>query len=136
MLNVWEQSVLATHEFLTPSDFSEIKEAVQTINFYDFQVYCLTDDELVIGFIGVGDEKIEMLFLDPKYFRRGLGKVLVNFAVNELFANRVDVNVQNVKAVSFYRKFGFETYETTDKDDQGRSYPLFRMKLKDSDHKM
>ena len=39
ILRVWEQSVLATHDFLTPSDFSEIKAVVYTINFYDFQVF-------------------------------------------------------------------------------------------------
>ena len=129
ILRVWEQSVLATHDFLTPSDFSEIKAVVYTINFYDFQVYCLTADDLVIGFIGVLDKKIEMLFIDPAHFGQGLGKKLMNFAVNKLGAYKVDVNEQNVKAVEFYEKLRFETYERTDKDDQGRTYPLLRMKL-------
>ena len=47
ILRVWEQSVLATHDFLTPTDFTEIKELVQTINFNHFQVYCLTEDDLL-----------------------------------------------------------------------------------------
>ena len=130
MLAVWEQSVLATHDFLNPTDFTEIKELVQTINFYHFQVYCLTEDDLVIGFIGIADKKIEMLFLDPKYFGQGLGKMLINFAIGELAADKVDVNEQNIKAVNFYKKFGFEIIERTEKDDQARNYPLLRMKLK------
>jgi len=130
ILTVWERSVLATHDFLTPTDFSEIKELVQTINFNHFQVYCLTEDDLVIGFIGVADKKIEMLFLDPKYFGQGLGKILMSFALNELSADKVDVNEQNIKAVNFYKKLGFEIIERTEKDDQGRNYPLLRMKLK------
>ena len=130
ILRVWEQSVIATHDFLSQSDFSEIKELVQTINFNHFQVYCLTKDDLVIGFIGVADKKIEMLFLDPKYFGQGLGKILMSFALNELSADKVDVNEQNVKAVNFYKKLGFEIIERTEKDDQGRNYPLLRMKLK------
>jgi len=130
ILAVWERSVLATQDFLTPTDFSEIKELVQTINFYHFQVYCLTEDDFVIGFIGVADKKIEMLFLDPKYFGQGLGKMLMNFAISELAADKVDVNEQNIKAVNFYKKSGFETIERTEKDDQGRNYPLLRMKLK------
>ena len=130
ILRVWEQSVLATHDFLTPVDFKEIKELVQTINFDHFQVYCLTKDDLAIGFIGVADKKIEMLFLDPEYFGQGLGKMLTNFAISELAADKVDVNEQNIKAVNFYKKSGFEIVERTEKDDQGRNYPLLRMKLK------
>jgi len=130
ILTVWEQSVLATHDFLTPADFTEIKELVQTINFSHFQVYCLAEDDLVKGFIGVADKKIEMLFLDPKYFGQGLGKMLMNFALGELAADKVDVNEQNIKAINFYKKSGFEIVERKEKDDQGRDYPLLRMKLK------
>ena len=130
ILTVWERSVLATHDFLTPADFTEIKELVQAIDFYHFQVYCLAEDDSVIGFIGVADKKIEMLFLDPKYFGQGLGKKLMDFASKELAADKVDVNEQNIKAVTFYKNFGFEIVERTEKDDQGRDYPLFRMKLK------
>ena len=130
ILTVWERSVLATHDFLTTTDFSEIKKLVQSINFNHFQVYCLTENDLVIGFIGVADKKIEMLFLDPTYFGQGLGKILLRFALNELAADKVDVNDQNIKAVNFYKKLGFEIIERTEKDDQGRDYPLLRMKLK------
>jgi putative acetyltransferase len=129
VLNVWEASVLATHDFLSPHDFSEIKEIVKTIDFNAFQVYCMVDSNHVLGFIGVADKKIEMLFLDPNYFGLGLGKRLTDFAKSELNADMVDVNEQNVKAVKFYKKSGFKAYERTDKDDQGRSYPLLRMKL-------
>lgn len=129
VLKIWEQSVLATHHFLTPTDFEEIKELVNNINFNDFQVYCLANENGVSGFIGVAGQKIEMLFLAPQYFGQGLGQRLLNFAVKELQADKLDVNEQNAKALKFYQKSGFETFERTDKDDQGRNYPLLRMKL-------
>ena len=71
-----------------------------------------------------------MLFLDPNYFGQELGKMLMNFALMELAADKVDVNEQNIKAVNFYKKSGFEIIERTEKDDQGRNYPLLRLKLK------
>lgn len=129
VLAVWERSVLATHDFLTPSDFEEIKELVASINFNDLQVFCLVGSDLVAGFIGIADHKIEMLFLDPAHFGQGLGQQLLGFAVNELQADKVDVNEQNLKALRFYQKAGFEVFERTDKDDQGKNYPLLRMKL-------
>ncbi len=130
VLKVWEESVRATHHFLTPSDFTEIKDLVQTIDFKALKLYCLIEDEKVLGFIGVAEDKIEMLFLDPKVFGQGLGKMLLNFAIIELAADKLDVNEQNLKAVKFYQKLGFEVFERTEKDDQGRNYPLLRMKLK------
>jgi len=129
ILNVWEKAVLATHHFLSSTDFEEIKELVTNINFSDFEVFCLTKKNLVVGFIGVADKKVEMLFIDPKFFGQGLGYQLLNFAAKELKADKVDVNEQNPKGVKFYQKFGFETFERTNKDDQGRNYPLLRMKL-------
>ncbi len=130
IVEVWEQSVLATHHFLTSSDFLEIKEMVSQIDFNALQVYCLFEESKLVGFVGVADEKVEMLFLHPDYIGRGYGRDLMDFAVRELSADKVDVNEQNTNAVNFYKKYGFQTYERTDKDDQNRDYPILRMQLK------
>ena len=129
VLSVWEKSVLATHSFLSKEDFQSIKEIVRTIDFNHFDVFCLIQEDEVIGFLGVAGQKTEMLFLDPDYFGQGLGKILMNYAINELSVDKVDVNEQNINAVNFYQRLGFKTYERTDKDDQGKDYPLLRMKL-------
>lgn len=129
ILNVWEKSVLVTHSFLSLIDFEEIKKLVQTFNFNNFEVYCLKQKDEVVGFIGLAERKIEMLFLSPDYIGKGLGRKLTDFAFSELKADKVDVNEQNIKAVKFYEKIGFKIYERTEKDDQGKEYPLLRMKL-------
>lgn len=129
LLKVWEESVLATHDFLTSGDFEEIRSAVHTVDFNAFDVYCLMDESEVIGFVGTHDKKVEMLFLSPAYIGRGLRKELMTFAVKDLKADKVDVNEDNKRAVNFYRRFGFDVYERTSTDDQGRNYPLLRMKL-------
>src|SRR5690606_31060586 len=130
LLQVWEQSVLATHTFLKPEDFTSIKEIVKTIDFNAFDVYCLVTDSRLAGFIGVADQKIEMLFLSPEFTGMGGGKQLIGFAMRERNADKVDVNEQNTNAVGFYQNFGFDTYERTEKDDQGNPYPLLRMRLR------
>ena len=129
LLEVWERSVLATHHFLDPVDFEEIKKEVQAIDFNQLEVYCLTHREQVLGFVGVWERKVEMLFLDPAYFGQGLGKKLLSFALTELDADRIDVNEQNTYAVEFYLRCGFEVLERVDRDDQGRLYPILRMRL-------
>lgn len=132
MLAIWEQAVIDTHGFLSRNDFEAIKELVSSIDFNNLQVFCLMKADTVFGFIGVANKKIEMLFLNPELFGQGLGQKLLRFAINELHANKLDVNEQNTKAVHFYLKSGFEIFERTTTDDQGRNYPLLRMKLKNS----
>lgn len=132
IVSIWEQSVLATHHFLTPSDFHHIKEIVKSIDFNSFAVFCLVHQNKVIGFIGVAEKKVEMLFLSPQYFGKGLGKKLMQYAIKELHANEVDVNEQNRDAFAFYQKMGFETYERLEKDSLGKDYPILRMRLKEA----
>lgn len=132
ILKVWENSVLASHSFLRPADIETIKKLVHGINFNEFEVFCLKQNEEVAGFIGINGQKIEMLFLSPEYFGKGLGRKLIDFSIKELHTDKVDVNEQNIHAVQFYEKLGFKTYERTGKDDIGLEYPLLRMRLERS----
>jgi putative acetyltransferase len=126
----WERSVRATHHFLDPKDFEEIKALVQTIDFNAFPVFCLIENDTVLGFMAVVERKVEMLFLDAEQIGKGYGKTLMNHAVQKLGAVKVDVNEQNEAAVNFYQKLGFEAFERTTHDDQGKPYPLLRLRLK------
>ncbi|WP_228527504.1 GNAT family N-acetyltransferase [Pararhodonellum marinum] len=130
LISLWEASVLATHHFLKPDDFLAIKKMVDKIDFNSLSVFCLVKNEKVLGFLGVDGKKIEMLFLSPEVFGKGLGKRLLDFATHELQADEVDVNEQNTQAVAFYKKMGFEIINKTDKDGQGKNYPLLNMKLR------
>ncbi|RZK41049.1 MAG: GNAT family N-acetyltransferase [Pedobacter sp.] len=132
LLKVWEKSVLASHHFLTKEDFFEIKTSLEEYEFEAITVLCLMVRETVAGFVGLYESKIEMLFLDPDYIGQGLGKQLVEFVTQNYKVSLVDVNEQNVNAVKFYEKVGFEAYERTDKDDFDKDYPLLRMRLKDA----
>ncbi|SOD11873.1 GNAT family N-acetyltransferase [Pedobacter xixiisoli] len=129
IISVWEKSVLATHHFLSPTDYIEIRDLLQDYDFSILDMFCLTDEDTIIGFIGLHNSKIEMLFLDPTYIGKGLGKQLIQFATSKRGATLVDVNEQNISAKNFYEKLGFVTYERTEKDDFGKDYPLLRMKL-------
>ena len=131
IISVWEKSVIATHQFLHKEDFVEIKALFQNYDFEVLDMFCLMDRDAVIGFIGLHNYKIEMLFLDPAYIGKGLGKQLIQFAISKRGAKLVDVNEQNTNAKSFYEKFGFQTYERTEKDDFGKNYPLLRMELRE-----
>src|SRR5690606_37506526 len=122
LIKVWENSVRATHTFLDPKDIDYFKTLIESMDLNALSLFCLTTESALAGFIGVADKKVEMLFLDPKYMNRGLGKRLMQFAMTELNADKVDVNEQNSDAVRFYKKLGFVTYDRTEKDSSGKDY--------------
>lgn len=129
LLSVWERSVKATHHFLSQPDFEAIKLMLQELDLGFLDVLCAMEQEELVGFIGIAAQKIEMLFIAPEYFGQGIGKRLVSFAVERMNVTRVDVNEQNDQAIGFYRNMGFEVYERTPVDGQGKPYPLYRMEL-------
>lgn len=69
-----------------------------------------------------------MLFLSPAVRGQGLGRQLMQHAVENYAVNELTVNEQNPQAVGFYEHLGFTTYKRTDHDEEGGPYPLLYMK--------
>ena len=128
LLGIWEASVRASHHFLTEDDIRSLcphaEEAIRQIE----TLWVVEYDDVRIGFMGIQSDKIEMLFLHPDYFRKGIGRTLIQKAVSEAGADYVDVNEQNPAAVKFYEKMGFRTFRRDSTDDQGNPFPILRMK--------
>jgi putative acetyltransferase len=131
LLEIWEASVTATHNFLAAKDIQALKpvvyEAIQSI---ETLVTAENGHGIAAAFMGVERDKIEMLFVMPQMRGRGVGRQLVSYAVNELNARYVDVNEQNPQAAGFYGRMGFEVFGRSELDAQGNPYPLLRMRLK------
>ncbi|MDR1038912.1 MAG: GNAT family N-acetyltransferase, partial [Deltaproteobacteria bacterium] len=121
LLDIWESAVKKTHTFLSADDISRIKpEVQQALNSVD-QIYGYRDDNGILqGFIGIVDQKIEMLFIDDNARGQGIGKQLLNYAGGSLGVKFVDVNEQNEQGVGFYRHLGFHVISRSEYDEQGR----------------
>jgi len=129
LIDIWESAVLATHDFLSKPDFEDIKKKLP-IYFKNVELYVSTDDNGIIqGFIGVSDDKIEMLFIDDLYRGKGIGKALIMFAIDTLNVRKVDVNEQNLQALQFYQYMGFKSYNRSELDSEGRNYPIIYLSL-------
>jgi len=70
-----------------------------------------------------------MLFLHPEARGNGIGKKLVAFAIDQLKANKVDVNEQNEQAVGFYQHAGFKAISRSETDGLGMPFPILHMEL-------
>lgn len=131
LVDLWEKSVRATHDFLTDGEINEIKRFVPTALNSVENLAVVEENETIVAFTGVEKQKIEMLFGSPRYRGRGIGKKLVEYAVKNFSARTVTVNEQNPQAIGFYERLGFFVYERTERDEQGNPYPILYMKIKE-----
>ena len=128
LVEIWERSVRASHGFLDDKAIMEIKQALIPNYFPSVSLYVAYDQDRIVGFIGLSDNRIEMLFIDGNLRGRGYGTALITFATG-LGATEVDVNEQNPDALKFYRANGFNIIGRSETDDAGRPYPILHMAL-------
>lgn len=83
------------------------------------------DNDTMLGFISLDNDKINMLFIEPNHIGKGYGRMLMDFVLDKFIINFVDVNEQNPLAKTFYEKYGFAVFNRIEKDDFG--YPLLQM---------
>src|SRR5690242_355300 len=124
LLEVWEAAVRATHTFLTESDIQFFKPLVLAGLLALDRLSCVRDQHgALVGFVGIGGNRMEALFVHPDWHRAGVGRRLAQYAVVESGAEFVDVNEQNQGAVAFYQRLGFEVEgrsETTAPENRSR----------------
>lgn len=131
LLEVWESAVRATHLFLSNEEIENIKEYVpEALKFVPNLLVAENEEGKPIGFMGIQEKSLEMLFISNENRGQGIGKKLIEYGIENYSINEVAVNEQNPQAKGFYEKMGFEVYKRTELDEQGNPYPLMYMKRK------
>ncbi len=131
LLAVWEDSVRATHLFLSDEEIKKIKKYVpEALNGVTHLITAGKTEDCPVAFMGIEDQRLEMLFISPAERGAGLGRKLIEYAIKNYGIKEVTVNEQNPQAVGFYRRMGFKTYKRTELDEEGNPYPLLYMTLK------
>lgn len=128
LVEIWESAVRATHDFLSDEDFVFFKENLPNY-FNAVTLYGFEQNGTLQGFIGVCDSSIEMLFVDNESRHQGIGTALLQYAIQNCRATKVDVNEQNPQAIAFYTKQGFKVASRSETDAQGKPYPILHMEL-------
>lgn len=65
------------------------------------------DDGLIKGFIQMNGTEICKIYVDTFFQGEGIGKELIEYAINEYDANNLWALEKNERAISFYKKHGF-----------------------------
>lgn len=126
---IWQKSVEATHLFLSPQDIKDIlPQVVIGLKQIPILLVSFTNDDEPIGFAGIADDKLEMLFLSPDYFQQGIGYKMIFTAIQDYQIKYVDVNKQNPKALKFYLRQGFTIFKRSPVDSDNRPFPILHLK--------
>ncbi len=133
LLDVWESSVRATHDFLAEKDIRFLRPYVEQGLTAVPRLFCMAipqgEDLRPVAFLGMEGDGIEMLFVHADYRNIGIGSALMAEALAR-GARRVDVNEQNPQALGFYQRMGFEVVSRNAVDGLGLPFPILHMKLK------
>ena len=96
LLVIWEISVRATHNFLSDPEINNIKKYVPHALRGVSHLIVAYDENEPVAFMGINDQKLEMLFVDANQRGNGIGKALITYGIDNL-----DINEQNPGARVF-----------------------------------
>ena len=129
LISLWYENVINTHTFLTKEQIDNIKlyvdQAILSVNNFIVSI----KDNKILGFIGINDNVIEMLFVNINKRGQGIGKQLILEAINKYQVNEVSCNEDNVDSIKFYEYMGFRITDRKPIDDHGDPYPILTLRL-------
>ena len=128
LIALWERSVRASHTFLTERNIAEIKPQVAPAIVAISHFLVIREGGKIVAFMGVEEDSIEMLFIDPVAWKKGYGRALIQYAIDALDAVYVDVNEDNHGARAFYEALGFAMFDYSETDDAGNPFPILHLK--------
>src|SRR5512146_1579344 len=102
VVEVWRRAVDATHHFLTAEDRRDIDAEVAALLASAPLDLVVDGTGRVIAFMLLEGNRMEALFVDPDYHRCGVGRMLVEEALEQQPYLATDVNEQNLAALAFY----------------------------------
>ncbi|WP_213280156.1 GNAT family N-acetyltransferase [Chryseobacterium indologenes] len=128
LIEIWESAVVNTHDFLKEEDLAYYKKQLP-VYFRHVILSGFEQEGILVGFAGVAEGNLEMLFVGNNYRSTGIGKKLIEYAISHLQVTKVDVNEQNTQAVGFYKHMGFNILKRSELDGEGKEYPVLHMQL-------
>ena len=108
--------------FIPIEQDEEVKELKHSRKF----VACM--DQQVIGFVGVDDDYLAWLYIDPAHDGKGVGRELLRIGLREIGGNAWTIALDgNHKAISLYQSEGFQEVKRFAGDNNG--YPCTCLRL-------
>lgn len=88
--------------------FLSLEKTAENEGLFEDKLFVAEVDSIVQGFVAYSDEELTWLYVDPQYFRQGVGRALVQHAVaDSIPAMTIELLEGNAPALALYLSEGF-----------------------------
>ncbi|MBC5620931.1 MULTISPECIES: GNAT family N-acetyltransferase [Butyricimonas] len=137
MLEIFEASVRATHDFYTEEDIERHLSMVRNSLSCPCHYFCIDKENgNIVGFVSLIGRYIDMLYVHPDYFSMGYGRELLDIALNEFRADTLCVLEQNTRALEMYKRRGFVVERRMEAGEEDEPCPVLYMRMENPALKM
>jgi putative acetyltransferase len=124
IMDIWLKSTIKAHDFISEQYWKNSYNTVKDIYIPIAETFVCEDDEDIKGFISIiNNEFIGALFVDVDAQSNGIGKCLIDYAMNKYKKLNLAVYKDNKKSVDFYIHIGFKIIkEQVNEDSAHKEY--------------
>lgn len=112
-----------------PRGFIPIEQDTEIEDLKRSKKFVAIADEQVVGFVGVDNDYLAWLYVDPDYYGKGIGRELLRIGIRKIGEGAWTVVLDgNRKAIALYKSEGFQEDGRFDGENNG--YPCTCIKMK------
>ena len=128
LVAIWLEASRFAHGFLGEERLQLQAEQVRDIYLKQAENWVIVHDGQAAGFIGLMDQFIGGLFIDPQIHGQGLGRQLLDHALELKKSLELEVYALNTQAHNFYLRNGFIETERHPVDAEGLPFAVIHMR--------
>lgn len=127
LLEVWYRAAAIAHHFLPADHFVQERQAIAAQYLPVAETWVCDHQGQVVGFISLLGQTVGGFFVDPAVQGKGVGRSLMDHAVQLRGTLNVEVFEQNTIGRRFYSRYGFVPVGQSRHDETGLT--LLHMEL-------
>ena len=111
VVDLWLKSSIKAHSFIEASFWEGQVNAMREVYIPSADTWVADYEGMLVGFVSLNEEMLAALFVHPFFQGNGVGKQLLQFAMEQSDSLVLSVYKENKRAMDFYRKQGFEAIQ-------------------------
>lgn len=120
IMSIWLESTIKAHDFISKEYWENNYNTVKDVYIPMAETFVYEDEEVIKGFISIiNKEFIGALFVSTDCQGSGIGKQLIDHAIDKYKKLSLAVYKDNKKSVEFYINRGFKILEEQANEDSG-----------------
>ena len=112
VVDLWLKSSIKAHSFIEASFWEGQVNAMREVYIPSADTWVADYEGMLVGFVSLNEEMLAALFVHPFFQGNGIGKQLLQFAMEQSDSLVLSVYKENKRAMDFYRKQGLRPFRS------------------------